>query len=399
LSSLILSALHFSNVRRGILLGDSQKKDIYMRQSKTWSPTEKQIVFNGYSADKTYREISDTLAAAGSDRTAEAVRKLVSRSVPKTNKRSVHSVANPYLSDKLADKYQKSIADLMDFRDTLVKTTTDRFMRIGNPVHPTHKLLTISDLHIPFINRYAVEDAITNHSDAQTLVINGDIFDAYLVSTWPKDKQILLQWEYQIAIKWIEFFAEIFQNVILVCGNHDNRVQKYFASRLDPVVNFLTSSDMLDKLAKGYDFTEDGDLEKVHDFKNVHYDSGVTKWYTIVGKTVFVHPLKGFSTQLGVTSVKWAEYFQDREAHQCMVMAHTHKQFHGFRKGRLLLEQGCCCLPMEYEAAGYGRMDGQIFGYATIEMDDAGNVDFDESKTHYIGTGSPIKTSDPLRFV
>jgi len=80
-------------------------------------------------------------------------------------------------------------------------------------------------------------------------------------------------------------------------------------------------------------------------------------------------------------------------------MAHTHRQNRTFHKNRLLLEQGCCCIPMEYEVAGHGNMDGQIFGYATVEMDEHGNVDFDRSRTHYIGTGSPVKTDDPLRFV
>lgn len=370
-----------------------------MRKSTPWSETETQIVFNGYKADQTYKEIQSDLEAQGIHRSAEAIRKFIGRHKPTNNSRSVHSVSNPYLADKLADKYHSAIDDLMTFRDSLHKTTTEQFMHIGNPVSPTHKVLTLSDLHIPFINKHVIEDAINKHSDARTLVLNGDIFDAYLVSKWPKDKQILLQWEYQIAVKWLQFFAEIFPNVVLVCGNHDERTMKYFSTRLDPVVNFLTDADMLSRLAKGYDFTPEGDFEAVHDFKNVHYDRGVMKWYTVVGKTIFVHPLKGFSTQLGANSVKFARYFQDREDHQCLVMAHTHKQFRGFRKNRLLLEQGCCCIPMEYEVSGHGAYDSQIFGYATIEMDDAGNVDFDKSRTHYVGTGSPIKTDDPLRFV
>lgn len=370
-----------------------------MQNSKPWSSSEKQIVFNGYEADHTYKEIQADLAAQGITRSAEAIRKYIGRNTPTNNSKSTHSVGSPYLADKLADKYHSAIANLMDFRDHVFQTTTEQFMHIGNPVKPTHKVLTLSDLHLPFINKHVVEDAISKHSDARTLVLNGDIFDAYLVSKWPKDKQILLQWEYQIAIKWIKFFAEIFPNVVLVCGNHDARSLKYFSTRLDPIVNFLSEPDMLDRLAKGYDFTPEGDFEAVHDLKNVHYNRGLMNWYTVLGQTIFVHPLKGFSTVPGATSVKFAQYFQDREEHQCIVMAHTHRQGRLFRKNRLLLEQGCCCIPMEYEVAGHGCYDSQIFGYATIEMDDVGNVDFDASRTHYIGTGSPIKTDDPLRFV
>ena len=370
-----------------------------MQNSKPWSKTEKQLVFNAWQADKSYREIKSDLAAHGSVRTVEAIRKFIARNPPKTDRTSVHTVTNTYLADKLADKYHAAIADLMDFRDKLFTTTTEQFMHIGNPVRPTGKILTLSDLHIPFINKHVIEDAIEKHSDAHTLVINGDVFDCYLVSKWPKDKQILLKWEYQIAVKWLQFFTEIFPNVVLVCGNHDERTLKHFSAHVDPSVNFLTSPDMLDRLARGYDFTEAGDFERVHNFTNVEYDRGVTKWYTVVGKTVFCHPLKGFSTQLGATSTKFALYFQDREDHQCLVLGHTHRQFRGFRKNRLLLEQGCCCIPMEYEASGHGLYDSQIFGYATVEMDAEGNVDFDRSRTHYIGTGSPIKTNDPLRYL
>ena len=370
-----------------------------MQNSKPWTKAEKQLVFNAWQADKTYKEIKTELEAHGSVRTVEAIRKFINRNPLRKDKTSVHTVSNTYLVDKLADKYHSAIDDLMSFRDSLVRTTTEQFMHIGNPVKPVHKVLTLSDMHIPFINKHVVEDAVEKHSDAQTLVINGDIFDAYLVSKWPKDKQILLQWEYQIAVKWLQFFAEIFPNIVLVCGNHDFRSQKYFAARLDPVVNFLTSPDLLDRLARGYDFTPEGDFEKIHEFKNVHYERGLMNWYTLVGKTVFVHPLKGFSTQPGATSVKFAQYFQDREDHQCMVMSHTHRQLRAFRKNRLLLEQGCCCIPMEYEVSGHGAYDSQIFGYATVEMDNEGNVDFDRSRTHYIGTGSPVKTNDPLEFL
>jgi predicted phosphodiesterase len=370
-----------------------------MSNTKPWSNAEHQIVFDGYKQDKTYKEIQDLLNQNGFDRSAEAIRKFIARNTQEQPQASAYGVQDTYLSDKLADKYHKSVEELMSFRDSLFKTTTEKFMKIGNPVDPTWKILTISDMHLPFVNKHVIEHALENHSDARTLVINGDIFDGYLVSKWPKDKQILLQWEYRIAVKWIEFFAGIFPNVVLVAGNHDQRSLKYFSSHVDPMVNFLTSPDMLGRLSRGYDFDEDGNFEKIHNFSNVHYDGGLTNWYTLLGKTLFVHPLKGFSTQLGKTSDKFAKHFLDREDFQCMVMAHTHQQFRGFRKQRLLLEQGCCCIPMEYEVAGHGMYDSQVFGYATVEMDNEGNVDFDRSRTHYVGTGSPVKTDDPLRFV
>lgn len=370
-----------------------------MARGKAWTNAEHTIINKALKEDQTYGEIKDLLEEQGFKRSPEAIRKFISRSRDVKPQKSAYLVSDVYLNDKLADKYHIAIQDLMEYRDSIFKTTTEQFVKVGNPVGATQKVLTISDLHIPFINKYVIEHAIENHRDAQVLVINGDLFDNYLVSKWPKDKIILLQWEYQIAIRWIKFFAEIFPNVVLVCGNHDQRSIKHFASQIDPVASFLVSADMLDRLAQGYDFTEEGYFEQVHHLPNVHYNRGLMNWYTVQGKTVFVHPLKGFSTVPGATSLKWSKYFQDREDYQCLVMAHTHRQSHLYRKNRLLLEQGCCCLPMEYEVNGHGTMDGQIFGYATVEMDKVGNVDFDNSKTHYVGTGSPVKIDDPLRFL
>jgi hypothetical protein len=54
---------------------------------------------------------------------------------------------------------------------------------------------------------------------------------------------------------------------------------------------------------------------------------------------------------------------------------------------------------MEYEAQGHMNMDSQIFGYAVVYMDSEGNVDFEKTKSIYIGTGSPVKTDDPFRLI
>ena len=68
-------------------------------------------------------------------------------------------------------------------------------------------------------------------------------------------------------------------------------------------------------------------------------------------------------------------------------------------RNKLIIEQGCCCVPMDYEVSGKSKLTQQSFGYAVIYMDKNGNVDFNTSDTTYYGTGSPIKTEDALRFL
>jgi hypothetical protein len=62
-----------------------------------------------------------------------------------------------------------------------------------------------------------------------------------------------------------------------------------------------------------------------------------------------------------------------------------------FWRNKLIIEQGCCCLPMDYESDAKMQYGMQTFGYATIYMNDEGKVDFDRSRPVYYGTGSLIQ--------
>ncbi len=370
--------------------------------AQDWTSEEEQLVYRFLEKDYTYGEMVKELAEVGYTRTAEAVRKFIKRHpVNKNKKKSAYRVREVGIDDILADKYHSTIDDLTNLRDKLFRTTTEQFIKVGNPVKTSTKILTFSDLHLPFINRHVIEHGVKNHSDADILVLNGDIFDAHLVSSWPREKAILLKWEYQLAVQWLKFFVSIFPKVVLISGNHEFRTRRYFSARIDPAVSFLTSADLLKRLAQGYDWDDTGEFTQVHtDFKGkVIYDQGLLNWYTLIGKCLFVHPTKGYSTVLLKTAQKAADHFLAKEDFQCLIMGHTHKQGRGFYKNRLLIEQGCCCIPLDYEAAGSMNMDGQIFGYATINMDAEGNVDFDTSRSTYVGTGSPVKVDDALRLL
>jgi predicted phosphodiesterase len=382
-----------------------------------WSAHEDSIILENLQQDKTRKEVMHALKEAGYKRTQLAVEKRITKLRSRTfdvfskSKKAgkatiatqVYTVKTPLINEKLDDKYHKTIEDLTNMRNRLFKTTTERFIKLGRPVNANIKILTLSDLHFPFVNQHVIEHAVSNHKDANILVLNGDIFDAYLVSHWPKNKAILLQWEYQIAQAWLDFFDNIFPKIVLISGNHEYRTKKYFSTRIDPSVSFLTSPDILQRLAKGYDFNEFGDFEPTHKYKaQIIYDgqTDMLDWYHRIGNALFVHPSKGiFNTPLA-SSVKAANNFLTKEQDwECLIMAHTHKQGRCHYKNKLLIEQGCCCIPLEYESANHMAYDSQTFGYAVVHMDKAGNVDFDKTRTTYIGTGSPVKVYDALRLL
>ena len=368
--------------------------------SNNWSEAESKIVHTLIEKDKLYREISAALAKNGFDRTPEAVRKFYKRSQDEFNGSSgEYDIIEPTLEEGRHEEYHEAIQKIRDLRDKLVKVTSDRFVKVGRPVNADFKVLSISDMHIPFENPKVIEFLIEKHSDADILVLNGDIFEMYIVSKWPKNKAILLRHEYEIALEWIKLFINIFPKVVLVSGNHEHRLQSYFAANIDPAISFMVSDDILTRLKKGYGFDEEGMFCKKFNWENqVSYDGGLLRHYTVIGKTIFVHP-NDFSSVPMRTAINWANDMIEREDFECMIMSHTHKSGSYIWRNRLLIEQGCCCVPLDYESSGRAKKSLQSYGGAIIYMDREGHVDFDRTKNIYYGTGSAIKVDDALRLV
>jgi predicted phosphodiesterase len=362
--------------------------------SNFWTEEETKIALDLMQEDRISKEISEALRERGFHRSPSAVRNHLRRysgEEPETYQEHEEETIN-------IDYFQETLEKIRALRDNLVKVTSDKFVKVGRPVNPNVKVLTLSDFHIPFENPDVIKHALENHLDADILVLNGDILDHYMVSKWPQKKAILLKWEYQLAVEWLKLFSNAFKKVILTLGNHEHRLQSYFHSNVDPAVHFLTSPDILKRLSDGYDFNEEGFLVKTHDFSNIHYDAGVLNWYTIIGKCIFAHP-RSFSSVPMRTTINAANNFLDREDYQCLVMGHTHKIGQIIWRNKLLIEQGCCCVPLDYEADGKLRFGPQSFGYAIVYLDKKGNVDFNKTRYIYYGTGTAVKVDDALKFL
>jgi predicted phosphodiesterase len=358
---------------------------------KAWTSQEEQTVLELINQHMMYKDISSALLELGFERSPEAIRSFLRRY---KNKGVTEVTEETYDYTEEEDNFSRAIREIHELKEKIIDIHSSRFKRVGRPTKPTnHKVLCISDLHIPFDNNETIAHALKNHGDADTLVVNGDIFELYAVSQWPKYKNIVLKWEYQVAIEWMKLFSKMFKKVYLTSGNHEQRLRSYFSSNIDPMVSFLVSDDMLSRLAKGYDFDEDGSFIETHNFKNVHYQSGLLSWYTKIGQCLFVHP-RSFSKVAGKTATNSADSFLGRETFQAIVVGHTHKICKIIYRDKLLIEQGCCCVPMDYESDGKMRYLPQAFGYAVVYLDEDGNVDFDKSNPVYLGTGFPTKNTE-----
>jgi len=261
----------------------------------------------------------------------------------------------------------------------------------------TKKILSISDFHIPFDRDDLIARIIDEHRDADILVVNGDLLELYAVSSWPKDRRVALEHEYAIAIEYLKLFSSIFPHVVITRGNHEVRLQRYMNKSVTQEISFMVSKDILSRLANG-EVWKGGKIVEKLDFSNIHYDGDAQEaWQIKIGKTIFMHP-KNWSAVEAKIAVKGGEFWEQRDnSVDCVVVAHTHKQGKVISKGKLCIEQGALCAPLDYSKSGSLNFRPQDLGYALVYQDDQGNCDFNRSGYIFMGHEYPInKTFEEL---
>jgi predicted phosphodiesterase len=255
------------------------------------------------------------------------------------------------------------------------------------------KILSLSDIHFPFQNQELIDEIIDIHKDADILVLNGDLLDGYAASSFAKDKNIPMHLEYTMALEFVRKVASIFPQVYIVRGNHEHRLEKYFANKIDPTMQMFACKDTLYYLAKGYILDEDGTHIGTVELPNVVYNPQGNPWILQLNKTVFLHPSTYLSAPLG-TVVKACDYLQnflEWDSYDCVVMGHTHKLGKLVYKGKLVMEQGCLVQLMDYQRSAKFTKEAVTLGYAVVYQDEDGNTLFNETDVKYCGTLNYLK--------
>lgn len=269
------------------------------------------------------------------------------------------------------------------FEELVVRSKAD----IPSTQQSAIKIVSISDLHIPFQNDIAVRKIVEKHKGADILIVNGDFLDMYCVSVFGKAHRIPLVKEYMIALEYLKLFSESFGRVILTQGNHESRIHKYFAKMASQEVIPMMARPILERLKNGEVYSEDGELVSMTPFPNVEFQK-THSWYTQVGKTIFAHPEKFLApTKTGTlrTAMKTMDYFLGKKNFDCVVLGHTHKLGEAIADNTKVIEQGCLCGNLEYAVdnakLNYGL---QTLGYAVIYQDESGNTDFEKSHSVFM---------------
>jgi len=382
-----------------------------------WTQREKKLVYNLKDTlpDLTAQQVSDILVENGyPKRTPGSIRGIWRRRnaqdpidemddfeekevVEEEQVTASVSIEPEWAQDDISDDYEEAFHRMEVLKEDAIKSTAYLYKYVGKPKEEAKiKVASISDLHIPFQHDAVVENLIANHSDADILVINGDFLELYSVSSWPKNKSVMLRKEYEQGLAMLKRLAGIFPKIYLTKGNHEDRLQRYFTSNVDPSISFMTDPDILQRLSRGYDFNDEGELVKCHDLKNVFYRKGPLSWYVQIGRCVFVHPSGGSGVPMR-TAIKATDYLLSRSLEfDAVVCGHTHQMGQIVYNNKLIIEQGCACVPLEYEAASKMSYRPQSFGYAVVMMNRQGHVDFDNSRAVFCGSGSIIRPESCL---
>lgn len=98
------------------------------------------------------------------------------------------------------------------------------------------RILRLSDVHIPYHSREAVQVAVKYGKDhgANTILLSGDIFDFFTISRWEKDpRKRNLPGEIEAGRQFLRYIRREFPDARIVFkeGNHEERWESYLRSK------------------------------------------------------------------------------------------------------------------------------------------------------------------------
>jgi predicted phosphodiesterase/predicted transcriptional regulator len=239
------------------------------------------------------------------------------------------------------------------------------------------KMLYLADLHIPFTMYKEVMNAVKKHSDADIVVINGDLLDLFAVSKFAKDKEVALRRELEEGRELLEFLSKRFKDVIITEGNHERRLKSYIRNIIPTDLQFLFPDDVLQMVVSGEVLGDDKD-----ELDNVHV---VGSWWIKLFDTIFAHPDNYSSANLK-TVQNTSEFFTvvKNVAHRACIIGHTHRAGWLISGEVLLMETGCMCYDMDYHNGSNFTRTKWTRSYATVTIDEDGAVVFNDTELHII---------------
>jgi hypothetical protein len=236
-------------------------------------------------------------------------------------------------------------------------------MRVGH-----RKTLVMSDLHIPFQNDDYIQHAVESNLTADLVVLNGDLMDAYALSTFVKSIDVPIYSEIDGIVRVFKWLSELFPNAFIVIteGNHEGRVARRLLPMMPAGLAFLANDDIMSLLARPFpNIVATGD------------------WFFQVADAIYAHAdsASGVAAKPALDVLNWFIAHQEQEGLEPFTLtlqAHTHRVAVVYQGKYKAMETGCLCAPMSYARTTKHRFPQQQ-GYVVVQQEQ-GKTDFTRSR-------------------
>ncbi|MFW6015294.1 MAG: metallophosphoesterase [bacterium] len=220
------------------------------------------------------------------------------------------------------------------------------------------KVLVLSDLHIPDVNFDNLEKAILDNQDADIVVLAGDLVNLDSIRKYGNIKNISVEDEYKKLFKIMKVISDIFSQIIVITGNHDRSLYKYFSNK---IVQGLS----------GYLNLKHPPLEDVMKyFDNVNY---INHYFCQLGDLIIAHPdryskVRGRTVRNVLRERLEREHYKEYDNFSTVMIGHSHDvaEINDFSKRGL--EIGCLCKEeIDYHNRGKGKKWIPAYGIAVFD--------------------------------
>lgn len=242
-----------------------------------------------------------------------------------------------------------------------------------------NKILSISDLHIPFQLDYTL---LGEYRNVDILQINGDVVDCQALSKFSKQYRISPMEEIiqgrQYLIDLIEYIHP--RKVVCNYGNHDKRFAAYFAKNLDSDILELMPDTSLELIfVDGFRHYDKRSKTKVwyeplcNVFEDIEIEY-INNWHCQIGDTIFCHPI-AYSSGILKTAEKAMLWFRNEGYNfKKLVMAHTHRSGQYTIGNTTIYEQGAFCDTKKNNYSDGKLFNSQKEGFMFIAQDKNGDT-------------------------
>lgn len=300
----------------------------------------------------------------------------------------------------LAKRRKQTDMDWVEIRDMLgLDITPDQLRKQAVGYHEydeyihgftgvATRILSISDAHVPFNLPIDIFKPYKNRVDV--LIFNGDTEDCQSCSSFPRRYRVGLDEEMVATRQYMIDVINLInpKRVIVIMGNHEYRLGRHLTDRLNEDILTIMPDTPLELIVnRGFHVKDRRNKTETwySPLREAFEDSGIEitydgNWFTMVGRTIFAHPLSYSSGMLKTTEKAVNFFLRENREFNAMVLGHTHKLGY-YQQGCIkMYEQGCTC-----DLSKLDYNDGKLIipgqnGFVYLCQDDDGNIIDDKSK-------------------